>query len=160
MNKLLAKFKVGSVTDFGNNNQEVKMTPVVSGSEENKSFSIYTPSGDCRLHITNPNALNFFKAADEVYVEFKKQLFPESDKEWLKHNHIKINAKYNESWGNTKAYEFGKDYNLMFGITKDNMVMIDYGGSIEFQKETYEKYNSLHQFLEYWIINEPEKVLR
>lgn len=73
MNSLIAKFKVGSVTDFGNNNHEVKMTPVVSGSEENKSFSMYTPSGDCRLHITNPNAIGFFVASDEFYVIFVKK---------------------------------------------------------------------------------------
>lgn len=158
MNNLLAKFKVGSVTDFGNNNQEVKMTPVVSGSPENKSFSLYTPSGDCRLHITNPNALGFFKASDEVYVEFKKSLAPEPDREWLKENFVKINARYNQSWGNTRAYEFDKDYDLLFGVTKDNMVMIDYAGPLEFQKDTFEKYNSLYQFLEYWVINEPLKL--
>lgn len=73
MKSLIAKFKVGSVTDFGNNNHEVKMTPVVSGSEENKSFSMYTPSGDCRLHITNPNAIGFFSASDECYVVFVKK---------------------------------------------------------------------------------------
>jgi len=73
MKSLIAKFKVGSVTDFGNNNHEVKMTPVVSGSEENKSFSMYTPSGDCRLHITNPNAIGFFSASDECYVIFVKK---------------------------------------------------------------------------------------
>lgn len=69
---ILAKFKVGSTTDFGNNNQEVKMTPVIGRSEENKSFSMYTPSGEIRLHITNPAVLDFFKAAGEYYVEFKK----------------------------------------------------------------------------------------
>lgn len=73
MKTLIAKFKVGSVTDFGNSNHEVKMTPVVSGSEENKSFSQYTPSGDCRLHITNPNAIGFFNASEECYVIFVKK---------------------------------------------------------------------------------------
>lgn len=67
---MITKFKVGSVTDFGNSNREVKMTPVASGSEENKSFSMYTPSGDCRLHITNPNTVDFFKASQECYVIF------------------------------------------------------------------------------------------
>lgn len=92
MRTILAKFKVGSVTDFGNNNQEVKMTPVTTGSEENKSFSLYTPSGDCRLHITNPGALDFFHAADKVYVEFKKDLGyslwnnDEELKDWLTSN--------------------------------------------------------------------------
>lgn len=72
MRTLLAKFKVGSTTDFGNNNLEIKMTPVISGSEENKSFSVYTPSGEVRLHITNPDALDFFKAGEEYYLEFKQ----------------------------------------------------------------------------------------
>lgn len=69
---ILAKFKVGSTTDFGNDNIEVKMTPVTSGSEENKSFSKYTPTGDIRLHITNPEVVGFFEAGKEYYVEFKK----------------------------------------------------------------------------------------
>ena len=65
-----AKFKVGSVTDYGSNNQGIQMSPVVSGSEENKSFSIYTPSGKIELHVTNPSVLDFFKAGQEVYVDF------------------------------------------------------------------------------------------
>ena len=70
MRTLKAKFKVGSTTDFGNDNLEVKMTPVIGGSDENKSFSKYTPSGDLSLHITNPDALDFFKAGKEYYLEF------------------------------------------------------------------------------------------
>lgn len=69
MKILLAKFKVGSVTDFGNNNHEAKLTPVISGSDENKSFSMYTPNGDLRLHVTNPNLVGFFKAGDEHYLQ-------------------------------------------------------------------------------------------
>lgn len=69
---ILAKFKVGSTTNFGNDNLEVKMTPVTSGSDENKSFSKYTPTGDIRMHITNPEVLGFFEAGKEYYVEFRK----------------------------------------------------------------------------------------
>jgi len=69
---LLAKFKVGSVTDFANSNHEVKLSPVISGSDENKSFSQYTPSGDIRMMINNPDAIGFFVAGEEYYVEFKK----------------------------------------------------------------------------------------
>ncbi len=71
MKSLLAKFKVGSTTNYGNN-LGVKLSPVIGGSEENKSFSIYTPSGSIELHITNPVALGFFEPAGEYYVEFKK----------------------------------------------------------------------------------------
>jgi len=72
MNTLLAKFKVGSTTNFGNNNVEANLSPVISNSEDNKSFSLYTPSGSIKLHITNPAALDFFEPAAEYYVEFRK----------------------------------------------------------------------------------------
>ena len=72
MKTVLAKFKVGSVTDFGNNNHNVQMSPVIGGSDENKSFSLYTPSGEIKMHITNPDCLGFFEPAGEYYVEFRK----------------------------------------------------------------------------------------
>jgi len=72
MKTLLTKFKVGSTTNFGNNNVEANLSPVIGGSEENKSFSLYTPSGSIKLHITNPEVTDFFEAGAEYYVEFKK----------------------------------------------------------------------------------------
>jgi len=69
---ILAKFKVGSVTDFGNNNHNVNLSPVVNGSDENKSFSQWTPSGKIEMHITNPECIGFFEAGSEYYVEFRK----------------------------------------------------------------------------------------
>ncbi len=70
MQTILAKFKVGSVTNYGNNNHGVKLTPVVSGSKENESFSMYTPTGEISMHITNPSAIGFFEAGKEYYVQF------------------------------------------------------------------------------------------
>lgn len=72
MKTLLAKFKVGSITNFGNSNVEANLSPVTSGSAENKSFSMYTPSGALKLHITNPEALDFFEPAAEYYIEIRK----------------------------------------------------------------------------------------
>lgn len=69
---ILAKFKVGSVTDFGNNNHNVNLSPVTGGSDENKSFSLWTPSGKIEMHITNPDCIGFFEAGKEYYVEFKQ----------------------------------------------------------------------------------------
>lgn len=69
---ILAKFKVGSVTDFGNDNHNVNLSPVVNDSPENKSFSLYTPSGKIEMHITNPDCIGFFVAGKEYYVEFKE----------------------------------------------------------------------------------------
>lgn len=72
MKTLLAKFKVGSVVDYGNKNVEANLSAVVNDSEENKTFSIYTPNASVKIHITNPDALDFFEAGQEYICEFKK----------------------------------------------------------------------------------------
>lgn len=72
MRKLLAKFKVGSVTDFGNSNIEANLSAVTNTSEENKTFSIYTPNATVKMHITNPEALDFFEAGEEYICTFVK----------------------------------------------------------------------------------------
>lgn len=61
MNQILCKFKCGSVTNFGNNNVQAQLSPVINDREENKSFSIYTPSGKLELHVTNPSVIGFFE---------------------------------------------------------------------------------------------------
>jgi hypothetical protein len=65
LNRLLAKFKVSWVQNFGNDNEKVSMTPVVGDSDENKTFSKYTPTGLFEMHITNPAAMGFFKPGKE-----------------------------------------------------------------------------------------------
>jgi len=72
MKSLLAKFKVGSVQDFGNNNVEANLSAVTNDSPENKTFSIYTPNATVKMHITNPDALKFFEPGAEYTAEFKK----------------------------------------------------------------------------------------
>lgn len=72
MKTLLAKFKVGSVTDFGNNNVQANLSAVTNDCEENKTFSIYTPNANVTIHITNPDALDFFEAGAQYTCEFKK----------------------------------------------------------------------------------------
>lgn len=72
MKTLLAKFKVGSVVDYGNQNIEANLSAVTNTSEENKTFSIYTPNASVKIHITNPDALGFFEAGEEYVCEFRK----------------------------------------------------------------------------------------
>jgi len=72
MKTLLAKFKVGSVVNYGNQNVEANLSAVTNTSEENKTFSIYTPNASVKIHITNPEALDFFEAGEEYICEFKK----------------------------------------------------------------------------------------
>lgn len=49
---------------------EVRLTPVYGGSEENKSWSRYTPSGEIKMSITNPDAIAKFELGKEYYVDF------------------------------------------------------------------------------------------
>jgi len=65
-----AKFNVASITNYGNGGgTRVVLMPVISGSEENKSFWNYTPSGQIEMHINNPDAK--FELG-EYYVDFTK----------------------------------------------------------------------------------------
>ena len=50
----------------------ITMHPVIDGSEENKSFSKYTPSGQISLYVTNPNLFEELDQArgKQFYVDF------------------------------------------------------------------------------------------
>lgn len=61
------KFKCDSITDHGAGNKSVSMTPVVSGSDENKAFWKYTPSGKFEINYANQNV--FFEAGKEYFVD-------------------------------------------------------------------------------------------
>ncbi|KUP22419.1 hypothetical protein [Paenibacillus sp. DMB5] len=60
-----AKFKCQSNVDG-----MVVMTPVYSGSEENKAFWEYTPAGSITLTITNEAARDQFQPGEEYFVDF------------------------------------------------------------------------------------------
>jgi len=50
---------------------EIRLMPVYDdGSDENKSWSKYTPSGEVRLHVTNPEAIAAFVPGKFFYVDF------------------------------------------------------------------------------------------
>jgi hypothetical protein len=44
---------------------------VMSGCEENKSFSRYTPSGEIKLCVTNPEIVDNFQVGQHYYVTFQ-----------------------------------------------------------------------------------------
>jgi hypothetical protein len=51
-------------------NKTVNFTPVVSGSEENKSFSKYTPAGNLQLVISyDTPACEAFEQGKEYYLD-------------------------------------------------------------------------------------------
>lgn len=48
----------------------VKLTAVTANSEENKTYSKFTPSASVEMTITNPDALGFFEAGKEYTIDF------------------------------------------------------------------------------------------
>ncbi len=65
-----AKFFVESVTGYAGGASTVRMSPVLAGSEENKSFWQATPSGSLEMFINNRKAVAFFEAGREYYIDF------------------------------------------------------------------------------------------
>lgn len=64
-----AKFKVAEVRALEGGVRIVKALPVVSGSDENRSFSKYTPSGALELTVTQAGAMSDFAPGVEFYVD-------------------------------------------------------------------------------------------
>jgi|SoiMethySBSTD1v2_1073268.scaffolds.fasta_scaffold312808_2 hypothetical protein len=74
MNTVRAKFRVDSITRRKGYNsgetQDIKLFPVHSGSEENKSFYAATPSGEITIGCANPDAAKLFELGKEYYIDF------------------------------------------------------------------------------------------
>lgn len=51
--------------------QTILLTPVTSGSEENKRFYAATPSGRIELSCVNAEAVKEFDLGMEVYIDFR-----------------------------------------------------------------------------------------
>jgi hypothetical protein len=71
MSKVRAKFECVGITDSPEFEQkEVEFTPVLEGSEENKSFSKFTPAGSLSLTISyETEASNAFEEGKEYYLD-------------------------------------------------------------------------------------------
>lgn len=74
MSKVRAKFFCAVVSNNEESQQKnVSLIPVTDGSEENKSFSKYTPAGSVELTISHETeASNFFEEGTEYYLDFTK----------------------------------------------------------------------------------------
>lgn len=67
-----AKFKCNYVTEYENQKQAL-LVPVIGNSEENKTFSKYTPSGKLEIMIDNETpASDYFKPGKEYYLTFEE----------------------------------------------------------------------------------------
>lgn len=73
--KVLAKFVCNSVTPKDGDQTLMQASAVTSGSEENKSLSRWTPSGNLDLWISNETeAKNFFIQGKEFYLTFSEEI--------------------------------------------------------------------------------------
>jgi hypothetical protein len=50
--------------------ETVTLSAVVEGSEENKSFSRWTPAAHLTMTVSNPDVLGAFKEGEEYYLDF------------------------------------------------------------------------------------------
>ena len=66
--KARGKFKVESKTETACGTS-IEMRPVTSGSEENKAFYKYTPSGSLSLQVLNDNVVGKFVVGKEYYID-------------------------------------------------------------------------------------------
>lgn len=64
-----AKFRVDCVEDYGQQ-KNIKMSAVTTGSEENKAFWKWTPSGSLTLSTINEEAAKQFVPGEEFYLDF------------------------------------------------------------------------------------------
>ncbi len=69
MNAVRAKFKCSSKTIYEGENKQVTLAPVTGGSEENKEFWKYSPSGEIKMTINGP-ASDLFEPGKEYYIDF------------------------------------------------------------------------------------------
>lgn len=68
-----AKFYCNNVIQrkyIGGAQAEIELTAVTGGSEENKSFWTYTPSGTLKMQCVNEEATKYFEPGKEYYIDF------------------------------------------------------------------------------------------
>jgi hypothetical protein len=76
MPKMIAKFQVQKVERVGVNCEQLHLMAVSSkpfdaeGASEDNSFARWTPSGELKMHISNPALIGQFKEGQKFYLEF------------------------------------------------------------------------------------------
>ena len=66
-----AKFTVSAITEYTGGAKKIELMPVTSGSEENKSFWEYTPSGKIELNLSGKSIASF-TIGKSYYVDFSE----------------------------------------------------------------------------------------
>lgn len=73
MEKVRAKFKLASVTEFDGEVKQIKMSAVYSTSGENADFTRATPSGEFSIFIApETKASTFFETGKSYYLDISE----------------------------------------------------------------------------------------
>ena len=73
MDSVTAKFLCDS-TKIYKDGGEVVLKPVTNGSDENKTFFEYTPSGEISLRLIKKETLDFFIPGKAYYINFTQEV--------------------------------------------------------------------------------------
>lgn len=68
--KICAKFRCTSVKKIEGGQEVVEMSPVTSGSDDNKTWSKYTPCGSLSMTITAEGAVGHFEPGRQYFLDF------------------------------------------------------------------------------------------
>lgn len=68
MNNVRAKIRCSSIELFSGETRTFKFDAVMNGSDENKTWSKWTPSLGLTMQVTNPNVS--FEPGKEYYLDF------------------------------------------------------------------------------------------
>lgn len=73
-----AKFRVTHVEKVSDACESITMTAVTEkpfdseGNSEDNSFARWTPTGDLKISVTNPNLFGKIQAGEKYYLDFSK----------------------------------------------------------------------------------------
>jgi hypothetical protein len=68
--QIRTKFQVTEKTETAYGYHRITLTPVCSGSQENKDFWSATPGGKIEFNAVNQKAIDAFQVGKEYYVDF------------------------------------------------------------------------------------------
>lgn len=74
-----AKFVCEEIEAGDDGSGDVKLSAVVSGSEENRNFFKWTPSGTLRMGTCNAEALSQFELGKDYYIDITPAAEPAAD---------------------------------------------------------------------------------
>lgn len=78
MSKMIAKFRVTNIERPYEGCERLTLSAVTDkpfdgeGNSEDNSFARYTPAGELKMDITNPNLRGTFQQGQKFYLEFRE----------------------------------------------------------------------------------------